>query len=101
VAGKGSLRGRIVNDGSQRAEIALKHRGRRHRIYALKILPLRKLLVVRHEEEPVPAVKELGNGDRAVQLESIIVELEGRLLGMRGRERVWRGVESVITHEFE
>src|SRR6266853_6349688 len=70
-------------------------------IGALRTLPLPQPLVIRHEEQFVPAVVELGNDDGAVNLVAEVVPLEGRLDGTYRGKRVRDGIEFVVADELK
>jgi len=76
----------------QRAEIAVEHRCGGRGKYTLRILPLPEGFIVRHKKQPVLAIEELRNANRAVQLEAELVPLEGiLLLRLAGKKnRAWR-----------
>ena len=68
---------------------------------ALEVLPSPQRLIVRHEEQLVPPVEQLGNADRAIDLETEIVPLEGILGLVIGGERVRRCIQLVVAQELE
>ena len=85
---------RIENVAARAGEIPVAHGIGRHRGADLRRQPVPQLFQVRHEKEPVLAVEDFRDRDRAAQSEAVLVAAE-RILGalrLQPLPRVERGV---------
>ena len=76
------------------------HLSGRQVVDALHLAALAEPLVVRHEEEAILAIEQLGDRHRAAEREAELVPLEGVLFGAVGGEGIVLGIQFVVAEEL-
>src|SRR5262249_40924307 len=98
---------RVLQCGWNGRKIARAHGGSHGGSEGIDGAPRFEPFVVRHEEQSVPAIEQLGDADRAGEREAVLILAVGRFVGgklgwaLGVFEEIRLGVKAVVAEEFE
>ena len=91
----------IPDDDRCARKVSVAHGDRRGVVQNLLLLSQPESLVVRHEEQLIPAVEQPGNLHRSPEREAELIPLEGSGLGAHAGKGIRSRIERVVANEFE